>query len=1041
MRKVLCVTIFALLFFCGCESEKASIRCVRWTPGGVAFIRRDGLFMWEAEGAQHPFRVGEWELREERFALSPDGRRVALVSAGEVPWNIWEVDIPGGAGRRITDSIYKDFFPVYAPSGDSIFFLSYRGGRPDIWRVGLDDLVPERVTDDALEERRFAVSPDGASLLYTVVSEDGRHSLHSLSLPDGESRMVAEELTPVSSLSFSPSGGLYVFCSGGGLWLGEVGHEPSKVADADSAGWAAGREALYYCSGGDIWRYVPSGLFSGKRRLTRSRWMDAVPSVSPDGRRVAYATGPGKAPELLTVVGRSFSPRTRIWCPTDAKLIDDYYLADGRPGEAARYFSSILGESGERAELARLAASDLISAGRYRRALAVLTENTGDDYEIGKIYMYYLRDFAAAIGRLKGLEKAREELMLLYACKPALLKRYCRGWVEVQEGNYGKGLRLIDGFVKGSGKLKALEPVYYMRARLYDQGLRDTSKALAAYREALDGWPESDQAESARLRLGQLYEEAGELDEAIAAYNSAAESTGIENASEMAAAYASILRITAGRGGDIRPILRDVGAKSGPYRAEFVNEAQRILDEKGEYGEANGVIRTALFDWGLEPDDIAEGLFRSCAAVDAEDLVRVTPRGLPAWFKERVVIAVSRVHGDFGPPMKAFLENPAPEAAEKVLAAMEDSLGGLEPAAAADYVLGNLYLNEGDLPAAVSSFTKLCGREDGYYAQQLACCRRAARREALEWLKLERRYGFVFWGDGLHLVDVLAGRRGLFSEGGAADRPPDFTGDYRAFIERYPESLLVPACEARIASTLPESTRQRALLALLEEKRDGCVSLPFFLLMGEYAAAGNFGLALSVGEPLARSVPDPSIKLSVAELLGEVGGEREALPFLWDISINYTDSPEWEIAQQKLISSLISSGKYKSALLMLDELIEKRPSSEPVLSDEAQLSRIEILARLGRLREAATAACALISTGGDSLRGLPAAMTDDLAGFMFLENKDELLSLYSSVDREEREKLEEMVPQLKEASIMTKPETKIPMKVTRYKKQDTNKHQ
>ena len=1026
MRRM-ALLLFALFFLAGCEKENRSIRFLRWTPHGIVFIRSGGVFRWGGEADLLPSRIGEWSLKEERFALSPDGGRIAIVPDEERVWNIWEIDLLTGEGRKITDSVYKDCFPVYDPSGTVIYFISYRGGRPDIWRVRLENLSADNLTDDERKEEQLTVSPDGGTLLYTASEGGESFSLYSREIGGGEISKIADGLSGVSFLRFSPGGDRYAFCSGGGLWIGRNGEDPSRIEDADLAAWSGSGRSIYFCSEGDIWQRT-FGLFARRRRLTTNVGIDTSPSSSRDGRKVAYATGAEEKPELLTVVSSSFSPGTRVWCPPDAGLINSYYLANGLPGRAARYCASVLDKSGEREKIARLLAGDYLRAGKYRQAVAVLRKNTQANYEIGKIYMYYLRDFSKAMKYFKGVE-AKNDLMLIYACSPGLLRMYCRGWVDIQKKEYGRGIRTIDMFLERSERSKAIEPIYYMRAEIYDRDLRDSGKAIHAYREALEAWPAGNRAVSARVRLAQLCEEDGELHEALDVYRSLVESGEGENASEKAMAYASILRIMLDRGEDFHPLLREISVDEGPYRREFADSAIRFLDSRGEHAEANMIIRLALFDWELEPGDLGEGLSRSLSQVDADMLVQVRLDELPPWFKERITIVTSKVEPELVSPVGELLKGvPASEAGN-----LTKDMGGLRDVLefnVVDYILGNLYLNEGDASGAVSHFRKLCPECYGSYYHQLKCCMDAGQKETVEWLELERKHAFAFWGDVLRLIDVLSGRRDIFSIDGGSRREPALAVEYRSFISKYPRSSLVPACAARIASAMPESEKRKALLEILDEHGGGCISIPFSLLIGDYVGSGNYGLALAVGEPLARSVDDPSIKLAVAGLLSEVGMEGEAKVFLWDISINYTDSPEWGFAQEKLISDLVLSGKYRSSFLMLDELMERRPSSEFVGSGEARLLRIELMARLGMLAEAAGEASALIAGDSPRLNKLPARMTDDLARFMFEERRETLMKLYSSVEPEEKTRLEEMVPELKNKK-----------QDTRYKKQTNNNDQ
>jgi TolB protein len=70
-------------------------------------------------------------------AWSPDGSRVAFISARDGNWEIYVVDIATGQERRLTHDDGQDVAPAWSPDGRQIAFLSNRHGA---WAVYLLDL-------------------------------------------------------------------------------------------------------------------------------------------------------------------------------------------------------------------------------------------------------------------------------------------------------------------------------------------------------------------------------------------------------------------------------------------------------------------------------------------------------------------------------------------------------------------------------------------------------------------------------------------------------------------------------------------------------------------------------------------------------------------------------------------------------------------------------------------------------------------------------------------------------------------------------------
>ena len=85
---------------------------------------------------------------------------------------------------RLTRSNAIDTEAVYAPDGRHIYFVSDRGGGPQIYRVRPSASPVERITFDGNYNISPAISPDGTLLAY-VTRRGGAFKLMTLELAGG----------------------------------------------------------------------------------------------------------------------------------------------------------------------------------------------------------------------------------------------------------------------------------------------------------------------------------------------------------------------------------------------------------------------------------------------------------------------------------------------------------------------------------------------------------------------------------------------------------------------------------------------------------------------------------------------------------------------------------------------------------------------------------------------------------------------------------------------------------------------------------------
>jgi TolB protein len=100
---------------------------------------------------------------------------------------------------------------VFAPDGRSIYFVSDRGGAPQIYRMPATGGSPERVTFTGGYNISPTISPDGRWLAY-ISRVQGSFKLHVMELPSGNAVAITDTTTDESP-SFAPNGRLIVYAT------------------------------------------------------------------------------------------------------------------------------------------------------------------------------------------------------------------------------------------------------------------------------------------------------------------------------------------------------------------------------------------------------------------------------------------------------------------------------------------------------------------------------------------------------------------------------------------------------------------------------------------------------------------------------------------------------------------------------------------------------------------------------------------------------------------------------------------------------------
>lgn len=113
---------------------------------------------------------------------SPDGKRLVFSALSK----IYIMDLPGGQPKLLIDQPFNQFEPAWSPDGKWITYVTWddkEGGQ--LWRIAVQDMVPEQLTSVAALYTHPSWSPDGNK----IVVAKGRNRLGHRDHP-GNGQMV-----------------------------------------------------------------------------------------------------------------------------------------------------------------------------------------------------------------------------------------------------------------------------------------------------------------------------------------------------------------------------------------------------------------------------------------------------------------------------------------------------------------------------------------------------------------------------------------------------------------------------------------------------------------------------------------------------------------------------------------------------------------------------------------------------------------------------------------------------------------------------------
>ncbi|PZR07675.1 MAG: hypothetical protein DI536_26565 [Archangium gephyra] len=277
----------------------------------LAAVQRDGV--WVTQSANQLERVAFVSFDGGvRVVSAPSSRARSVATNGSVTvFESGEGGVMSNLARVDGGFLVSDetgsFEPSISSDGKWMAFVSSRDGDAEIYRAKSDGSEQQRLTAFHLDDLSPRISPDGKWIVF--ISNRERQDRLFLIKPDGRGTKRLHD-DDVSDSRWDA-----------GTW---------EAGEADAV-WAPDSKSVVFSArgAGGYWHLWRADVASGKReRLTDGAWDDQLPSISADGKSIAFlSTRDGNAEiyvlregALLRVTRNETADWKPLWLPAGTAL-------------------------------------------------------------------------------------------------------------------------------------------------------------------------------------------------------------------------------------------------------------------------------------------------------------------------------------------------------------------------------------------------------------------------------------------------------------------------------------------------------------------------------------------------------------------------------------------------------------------------------------------------------------------------------------------------------------------------------------------------
>ncbi len=145
---------------------------------------------------------------------SPDGGKILFTSVRSGGYQIYAYDLTLQTTTQLTSGQTQARYPAFSPDGATVVYSVLQYGKYFLWTMNPDGTAPQRLTNsgEKLSDMQPAYAKDGAAIVFSQTRTDTTlPSLFLLTLADAALSPLTQIQPPAEDASFSPDGAWLVY--------------------------------------------------------------------------------------------------------------------------------------------------------------------------------------------------------------------------------------------------------------------------------------------------------------------------------------------------------------------------------------------------------------------------------------------------------------------------------------------------------------------------------------------------------------------------------------------------------------------------------------------------------------------------------------------------------------------------------------------------------------------------------------------------------------------------------------------------------------